>query len=157
MEHPGYLNMFSDVIKKSFNELTLEELYQILDLRNIVFIMELKINYVDTDFKDQYCMHYMIKHHDHIIAYLRVVPKGKKFNEYALSRVVSHPQYRGLKLGEKLVKIAMNDYIGEPFRISGQAYLRAFYERLGFEVVKGPYIEEDILHYEMVSKNLESL
>jgi ElaA protein len=49
----------------------------------------------------------MIKDGDQLIAYLRVVPKGKKFNEYALSRVVSHPQYRGLKLGEKLVKIAM--------------------------------------------------
>jgi ElaA protein len=147
--------MFSDIIKKSFDELTLEELYQILDLRNIVFIMEQKINYIDTDFKDQACVHYMIKDQGKIIAYLRVVPKGKKFKEYALSRVVSHPQYRGLKLGEKLVKVAMKDYIGEPFRISGQAYLKEFYERLGFEVVKGPYIEEDILHYEMLSKNEE--
>jgi ElaA protein len=67
--------------------------------------------------------------------------------------VVSHPQYRGLKLGEKLVKIAMEDYQGEPFRISGQAYLKEFYERLGFKVVKGPYNEEDILHYEMLAKN----
>ena len=145
--------MFSDVIKKTFNELTQEELYQILDLRNIVFIMEQKILYIDTDFKDQYCMHYLIKDQGNIISYLRVVPKGKKFNEYALSRVVTHPQYRGLKLGEKLIKIAMKDYAGEPFRISGQAYLREYYERLGYYVVKGPYIEEDILHYEMVSEN----
>lgn len=155
MGHLWYLNMFSDVIKKTFDKLTQEELYQILDLRNIVFIMEQKINYIDTDFKDQYCVHYMIKDGDQLIAYLRVVPKGKKFKEYALSRVASHPQYRGLKLGEKLVKIAMEDYRGEPFRISGQAYLKSFYERLGFEVVKGPYIEEDILHYEMLAKNLE--
>ena len=153
MVHPWCLNMFSNAIKKAFHELTQDELYQILDLRNIVFIMEQKINYIDTDYKDQYCIHYMIKDGDQLIAYLRVVPKEKKFNEYALSRVVSHPQYRGLKLGEKLVKIAMEDYQGEPFRISGQAYLKEFYERLGFKVVKGPYNEEDILHYEMLAKN----
>lgn len=153
MEHPWYLNMFSEIIKKTFTELTLEELYQILDLRYIVFIMEQKILYIDTDYKDQYCMHYMIKDKEKIISYLRVVPKHKKFAELALSRVVTHPQYRGLKCGEKLIKYAMNDYQNEPFRISGQAYLKAYYERLGFEVVRGPYIEEDILHYEMLSKN----
>ena len=153
MELPSCSNMYSEVIKKTFDELTHDELYQILDLRNIVFIMEQKILYIDTDHKDQFCMHYMIKDKDLIISYLRVVPKGKKFDEYALSRVVTRPEYRGLKLGEILIKKAMGDYQGEAFRISGQAYLKAYYERLGYHVVRGPYIEEDILHYEMVSEN----
>ncbi len=153
MELPSYINMFSDVIKKTFIELTHDELYQILDLRNLIFIMEQKILYIDTDFKDQYCMHYMIKDGDRVISYLRVVPKGKKFAEYALSRVATRPEYRGLKLGEKIIKTAMDDYKGEPFRISGQAYLKSYYERLGYHVERGPYIEEDILHYEMLAEN----
>ena len=38
------------------------------------------------------------------------------------------------------------DLKGEAIRISGQAYLKDYYEKLGFETVKGPYIEEGILH-----------
>lgn len=154
MEHHGYSNMFSKVIKKSFTELTQDELYQILDLRNIVFIMEQKILYIDTDFNDHEAIHYMIKDDDKIIAYLRVLPKGIRYEEYALSRIVTNPQYRKLNLGKKMILEALNDYKGEPFRISGQAYLKKYYEDLGFKVVKGPYMEEDILHYEMLLDNL---
>lgn len=146
--------MFSKIVKKSFNELTQDELYQILDLRYIVFIMEQKILYIDTDFKDQEAIHYMIKDDNKLITYLRVLPKGLRYEEYALSRIVTHPQYRGLNLGKKLILEVLKDYKGEPFRISGQAYLKKYYEDLGFKVIKGPYMEEDILHYEMLLDNL---
>ena len=153
MAHPSCLNMYSDISKKPFNQLTNEEVYQILDLRLKVFVMEQQIMYVDTDYKDQKCIHYMIKDDNHIVCYLRVIPKGLKYEEYALSRVVTDPNYRSHKLATKLIKKAMEDLKGEPIRISGQAYLKAYYEGLGFKVVKGPYLEEDILHYEMVCLN----
>ena len=153
MAHPSCLKMYSDISKKTFKELTNEEVYQILDLRLKVFVMEQQIMYVDTDYKDQKCLHYMIKDNDQIVCYLRVIPKGLKYEEYALSRVATDPNYRSHRLATKLIKKAMDDLKGEPFRISGQAYLKAYYEGLGFKVVKGPYLEEDILHYEMVSLN----
>ena len=52
-----------------------------------------------------------------------------------------------------LMKESMHDVKGEPVLLSGQAYLKAYYENLGFKTIKGPYIEEDILHYEMLSEN----
>jgi ElaA protein len=145
--------MYSDISKKTFKELTNEEVYQILDLRLKVFVMEQQIMYVDTDYKDQKCLHYMLKDDDQLVCYLRVIPKGLKYEEYALSRVATDPNYRSLGLATKLIVKAMNDLKGEPIRISGQAYLKAYYEGLGFKVVKGPYLEEDILHYEMVYLN----
>ncbi len=141
------------ILKKTFNELTNEELYQILDLRLKVFVMEQAILYTDTDYKDQNSIHYMIKDHDVVISYLRLCLPGVKYNEYALSRIVTDSKYRKFGLATKLIIESMKDIQGEPVRISGQAYLKGYYEKLGFKVVKGPYMEEDILHYEMLSKN----
>ena len=59
--------MYSDISKKTFKELTNEEVYQILDLRLKVFVMEQQIMYVDTDYKDQKCLHYMIKDNDQLV------------------------------------------------------------------------------------------
>ncbi len=145
--------MYSDVIKKSFNDLSNLELYKILDLRFKVFVMEQQILYVDTDYKDLKSTHYMIMDNDQLVCYLRLIEKGVKFKEYALSRIATDPNYRGRRLAKKLIIEALNDVKGEPIRISGQAYLKEYYEQLGFEVVKGPYLEEDILHYEMVHPN----
>ncbi|MBU1093831.1 MAG: GNAT family N-acetyltransferase [Firmicutes bacterium] len=145
--------MFSNVIKKSFDELTNLELYQILDLRFKVFVMEQQILYVDTDYKDVKSVHYFIKDGDQIVSYLRLIPKGVKFCEFALSRIATDPNYRSHGLATQLIKVSLEDVKGEPIRISGQAYLKDYYEHLGFEIVKGPYLEEDILHYEMVHSN----
>jgi len=154
LAHHWYLNMYSEIVKKSFKELSSEEIYQILDLRLKVFVMEQQIMYVDTDYKDQKSIHYFIKDGDRIVSYLRLIPPHIKFDEYALSRVVTDPNYRSYGLASKLIIEALNDVKGEPIRISGQAYLKDYYEKLGFKVVKGPYLEEDILHYEMVHENL---
>ena len=142
------------IYKKSFDELTNQELYDMLDLRYTVFMMEQKIFYIDTDYKDQKSIHYFVKdEHDKIISYLRLIPKGVKYEEYAIGRVVTDQNYRKLGLATMLMKEAMHDVKGEPVRLSGQAYLKTYYENLGFKTIKGPYIEEDILHYEMLSEN----
>jgi ElaA protein len=151
----GCSNMLSNIVKKTFQELSNQEVYQILDLRNKVFIMEQAILYLDTDFRDQKSIHYMIFDGEKLVSYLRLIPPGVKFpKEHALSRVVTDPDYRSQRLASKIIKEAMHDVKGFPIRISGQAYLKGYYEGLGFKVVKGPYIEEDILHYEMLNSNI---
>ena len=149
------LNMYSKKIyKKSFEELTNQEIYDILDLRYTVFMMEQEIIYVDTDYKDQPSMHYFVKDQEgKVISYLRVIPKGIKYDEYAVGRVVTDKNYRKQGLATLLMEEVKKDLKGEAIRISGQAYLKDYYEKLGFETVKGPYIEEGILHYEMLCLN----
>ena len=145
--------MSLNIIKKTFDQLSNNELYRILDLRGKVFVMEQRILYLDTDYKDQKSIHYMVFDNEQLISYLRLVEPGYKFKEYAISRVLTDPYHRNKGLATWLIKEAMHDIKGQPIRISGQAYLKAYYEGLGFQVVKGPYMEEDILHYEMVSSN----
>ncbi|MBE0701037.1 MAG: GNAT family N-acetyltransferase [Acholeplasmataceae bacterium] len=145
--------MLSETAKKTFQELTNQEIYQILDLRAKVFIMEQRILYVDTDYRDQKSIHYLIKDQDKLICYLRLILPKVKYEEYALSRVVTDPEFRNKGLATRIIQEAMKDIKGHPIRISGQAYLRTYYEGLGFRVVKGPYMEEDILHFEMFHEN----
>lgn len=138
------------IVKKAFAALTTNELYQIMDLRARVFVMEQRILYVDTDYYDQKSLHYFIKDpKGKIISYMRLIKPGVKYDEWAIGRVATDPAYRHQGLATKLVKAAIDD-VKASIRISGQAYLKDYYERLGFDVVKGPYIEEDILHYEML-------
>ena len=148
--HPYCLNMDNVIFKKTFHELTSAELYQILDLRSKVFVLEQKCLYPDIDHKDQASMHYWIVDHGFIVAYLRLIPPGIRFSEHAISRVVTDPDYRQKGLDTQLIKQAMKDCDGFPIRISGQAYLKSYYEGFGFRVVSDVYLEDDIPHYEML-------
>jgi ElaA protein len=141
--------MQNDIFIKSFHALTHEELYQILNLRLRVFVIEQHCFYEDIDDKDQVSMHYFMKDKDKIVSYIRVIPPGYKYDEYAISRVVTDPNYRLLGLATQMIQKIMND-LKQDIRISGQAYLKPYYESLGFEVVLGPYMEDDIPHYEML-------
>lgn len=148
------LNMEQVIYKKRFNDLSLEELYQILDLRSRVFVIEQTCIYQDIDNKDQPSIHYMIKKENQVVSYLRLLPPGVRFTEHTLSRVVTDPLYRTSGYAGILIKEALSDIKGYPVRISGQAYLKTYYESLGFKVVHGPYLEDDIPHFEMIHENV---
>lgn len=155
MVHHICLNMFlKKIYKKSFEQLTNQEIYDMFDLRYTVFLMEQKIFYVDTDYKDQASMHYFIKNDENkIISYLRVLPQGLKYKEYSVGRVVTDIKYRNLGLATRLMETVKSDLKENPIRISGQAYLKDYYENLGFKTILGPYLEEGIQHYEMLCLN----
>ncbi len=139
--------------KKKFEDLTTDEIYRIIHLRLEVFLEEQKIYYVDTDFLDQKCVHYFIKDNEKIVSYLRMIPKGEKYPYIGIGRVVTDAKYRKQGLSSKLIKSVLTDYKGEPVYLHGQAYLQNFYENLGFKTISGAFIEEDVLHYEMLNNN----
>jgi ElaA protein len=142
--------MLSDVIKKPFESLQAEDVYQILDLRGEVFLIEQRIFYLDTDYKDQKCVHYYLKDDDLIVSYLRLIPAGIKYQEYSIGRVATKASYRRHGLASRLIQAVINDLDGQPIRISAQAYLESYYAHLGFKTVSDPYIEEGIEHIEML-------
>lgn len=148
----GCLNMR---LSKRFEELTTQELYQLLDIRNTVFVKEQQIIYVDTDDKDFYSKHYFWLEDGKIVTYLRVIDPGHKYVEHAISRVATRKEYRNQGYASQLIRQAMDDLKGNPIRISAQAYLEDYYQKLGFLKVSEPYLEEGILHIQMVSKNTD--
>ena len=84
---------------------------------------------------------------------MRVVPPGVSYDECSIGRVVVPTSLRGQKRGVQLMAVGINfceSRWNNGIRISGQAYLKGFYEALGFETVQGPYMEDDIPHFEML-------
>jgi len=145
-----YLNMELVILKKTFKELTNQELYEILDLRLTVFVMEQNIMYVDTDFLDQECLHYMIYNEEKLVSYLRVIPKDLKYKEYSFGRVATHKDYRKLGYATRLINEVIKDLKGQDIRISAQSYLKFYYERFGFCAIGDNYLEENIPHVKMI-------
>lgn len=142
---------------KSFDELTTQELYKIIQLRNEVFVVEQDCVYQDADGKDFVCGHLWATINDEVAAYSRIVPKGFSYeNEPSIGRVISNSKFRGMGLGIQLInnsiQVIENKYQTSTIRISAQLYLKKFYESFGFEQVSEEYLEDDIPHIEMLRK-----
>jgi ElaA protein len=139
---------------KTFKELNLDELYEILLLRAEIFVVEQNCVYNDLDGLDKSAVHQFIKKNNEIVAYSRLLKPGTRFTEYSIGRVVVKQSERGAGLGIELMNEAKNFILNEwkatKIKISAQKYLRKFYEDLGFEVVTDEYLEDGIPHFGML-------
>lgn len=146
--------MTSAPIIKHFNELTTQELYEILKLRNEVFVVEQQCIYPDLDNKDQESFHLMFHVDGQLAAYTRLVPAGLSFNEMSIGRVLTSPHHRNLGLGKKLMEASIagcyEKFGKSDIRIGAQIYLLKFYQSFGFREEGAPYDEDGIEHIEMV-------
>lgn len=134
---------------KSFDDLTKSELYEILALRNEVFIVEQECPYQDIDFKDQKAKHVLGKKNDEIIAYARIFLPGDYLIEASIGRVIVKNKFRHFKYGQDLMNFSIEDLKSfgvTTIDISAQVYLLKFYENLGFKSISEHYLEDDIPH-----------
>jgi len=143
---------------KAFHELSVDELYSILQLRENVFVLEQNCVYNDIDNKDQDCFHLYasIVDSNEIIAYARLVPAKIKFDEPSIGRVISDKKHRGLGLGKALMTKAIEEtklkFDTNKIKISAQTYLFKFYSSLGFKSISEPYDEDGIEHVDMLAE-----
>jgi ElaA protein len=138
---------------KKFNELNVQELYELLRLRNEVFVVEQNCAYQDLDDKDQEALHLMGFVGDQLAAYVRILKPGVSYKEAAIGRVVVSPLHRRKALGIELMKRAIEDCCNKfntgVIVISAQKYLEKFYTDLGFVTESDVYLEDDIPHIKM--------
>jgi ElaA protein len=139
---------------KPFNELSVNELYQCMQLRQAVFIVEQKCIFNDMDDMDQHCYHLMGFEGITLFAYARLVPPGVLYDEPGIGRIVTHSAIRKTGLGKMLVEqgIATCETLfgKQPIKIMAQSYLLRFYEAFGFVKNGNEFYEDDILHYYMI-------
>ena len=139
---------------KPFNELSLQELYSVLKLRSIVFVVEQNCVYQDIDGKDQKALHLIGEYNNEIVAYARLFKSGDYFENASIGRVVIHPDARDKKFGHDMMRQAiagLESHFNETkITISAQLYLQKFYESHGFVVQGETYLEDDIPHVEML-------
>ena len=138
---------------KRFNELSTVELYNLLQLRSEVFVVEQNCVYQDIDAKDEKALHVLGYYQGDLAAYARLFNKGYYFDETSIGRVVVSPKYRDKKFGHDLMKTAIEAisefYNEKEITISAQEYLQKFYESHGFVKVSEMYLEDDIPHIRM--------
>lgn len=139
---------------KTFNELTNEELYQVLRLRAEVFVVEQACAYLDPDNYDQQALHLLGVNEAGLVAYTRLFAPGIKFDMASIGRVVSSPSARGKGFGRKLMEVSIAEVEARwgkiPIKIGAQLYLQKFYESLGFVQSSEMYLEDQIPHIEMI-------
>lgn len=139
---------------KKFDELTLDQLYAILKLRQEVFVVEQNCHYLDLDGVDKESLHlYAIDNDDNVAAYARAIPQGVVYEYCSFGRVVVHPQWRGAGLGKLLTKKVMDvihdNFASTEIKISAQSYLCRFYESFGFMKSGEEYMDAGIPHIPM--------
>lgn len=141
---------------KKFSELENNELYQILELRCEVFVVEQNCAYNDVDNKDQDAYHLLLQDNKKIVAGLRILKKGVSYDQISIGRVVVNKEYRGRGIAKdmmlKAIEFIENDLGEKEIKISAQAYLIDFYKSIGFVEVSKVYLEDDIPHIDMLYK-----
>lgn len=145
-----------EIIIKSFSELSLEELYSVLQLRAEVFVVEQNCVYQDIDGKDQKALHVLGFNNRELVAYTRCFAPGYYFEEAAIGRVIVKVNQRKYGFGHEILKASL-DVINHKYqtgniKLSAQQYLTKFYETHGFRQIGEGYLEDGIPHIAMVKE-----
>jgi ElaA protein len=138
---------------RRFETLSAVEIYDLLQLRSEVFVVEQNCVYQDIDGKDSKALHLIGLDNDLIVAYARLFKPNDYFKQASIGRVVVKPSHRAKQLGHLLMKEAihfMKTELNETnITISAQLYLKNFYESHGFVQTSEMYLEDEIPHIEM--------
>lgn len=139
---------------KKFSELTLDELYALIAVREEVFVEEQKLTYIDADGLDKKAWHLLGFEGEELVAYLRAFAPGVKGENASLGRVLTIPSARGKGLGRAVIAEGLARMEGEfgpcAVEISAQAHLEKLYRDFGFMPVGDVYLEVGIKHLHMV-------
>lgn len=143
-----------ELIIKQFDELDTNDLYDILQARSKVFVVEQDCVYNDIDGNDKNAYHIYLKDEEGIQAYLRVLDKGITFPSASLGRVLTLIRGCGLAsiILEEGIKAAQEKFNADEIRIEAQTYAKGLYEKFGFIQDSDEFLEDGLPHIEMVLK-----
>ena len=139
---------------KNFDELTLDELHDLLQLRSQIFIVEQDCVYQDIDGKDKQALHVFGKKDEKIMAYTRCFQPGVYFEEASIGRVAVLEDHRNMRFGHDIIKRSIEAieeyYHATAIKLSAQTYLVDFYKSHGFTIIGEEFLEDGIPHVGML-------
>ena len=145
------MNIKLQLHKKSFEELTTDELYELLRVRSEVFVVEQNCAYQDMDGDDQKSIHLWMTNNDKIVSLARVCPAGTHMKEVSIGRVITTE--RGKGYGKQIMLHAINaaiEHFGATrIDIEAQEYAKEFYESVGFRQSSDTFMLDGIPHIKM--------
>lgn len=141
-----------EITVKKFQELTVDELYEILRARSEIFVVEQDCVYQDLDDVDQDAYHVCVRENGKLVAYLRVIEKGKRLDEVSLGRVISVERLKGWGsiVMQEGIKVAKEKFHAKKIKIGAQKQAMPFYQKLGFKQISDDYDEDGIPHVYMI-------
>jgi ElaA protein len=130
------------------SELTARQLYDVLQLRVDVFVVEQECPYPEVDGRDLLAgtHHLWVEDSSGVLSYLRILTEPGRLR---IGRVATAAQARGRGLAAQLMKDAL-EIIGDTDSVlDAQTYAQGFYEKFGY-VAEGPeFVEDGIPHRTM--------
>ena len=137
--------------KKTFQELTTEELYELLRVRSEVFVVEQNCVYQDMDGDDQKAIHLWLIVEEKVVALARVCPAGTHLKEISIGRVITTERGKGYGKQMMLYAIdaAIEHFDAKLIDIEAQEYAKGFYESVGFRQSSEPFMLDGIPHIKM--------
>lgn len=137
--------------KKSFHELTTDELYELLRVRSEVFVVEQNCVYQDLDGDDQTSVHLWLTVADKVVALARVCPAGTHMQEVSIGRVITTERDKGF--GKQImlyaIEAAKEHFNATLIAIEAQEYAKGFYESVGFRQSSDTFMLDGIPHIKM--------
>ena len=136
---------------KTFNELTVDELYALLRVRSEVFVVEQDCVYQDMDGDDKEAIHVWLTVGDKIVALARVCPAGVHLPTISIGRVITTE--RGKGYGKQImlaaIDVAVERFGASSIDIEAQEYAKGFYEGVGFKQTSDTFMLDNIPHIKM--------
>src|SRR5690554_6986637 len=116
------------IFTKTFEELSTQELYDLLQLRAEVFVVEQECAYQDVDGKDQKAWHILAYKDKKLVAYTRFFKPGDYFKEASIGRVLVVENQRKHKYGYDIMEASITaikeNFNETTIKISAQCYLK---------------------------------
>lgn len=139
-----------------FSALVTDQLYELLQLRVDIFVVEQECPYPELDGHDCHPeTHHLLGYQaGRLVAYLRLLPPGLTYPNVSLGRVATRKEVRGSGIGHQLLKEGLAQaekcWPAETIKIGAQSYLQKFYQGYGFEIASEEYLEDGIAHIDML-------
>lgn len=136
---------------KTFKQLTVDELYELLRVRSEVFVVEQDCVYQDMDGDDKQAIHVWLTEGSKVVALARVCPAGVHIPTISIGRVIT--TVRGKGYGKQImlaaIDVAVEHFGATSIDIEAQEYAKGFYEGVGFEQTSDTFMLDGIPHIKM--------
>ena len=140
-----------------FINLSTIQLYEILHLRSEVFVVEQSCVYQDLDHKDTQVgvQHLLMLDNQQLLGYARLLPSGLSYDTPSIGRIIISPKARDKGFGRMLIQEAMARTFSlwpkVKITIGAQSHLSNMYQSFGFKEISEHYLEDGILHVDMLT------
>jgi ElaA protein len=136
---------------REWEELSTDELYELLTFRQAIFVVEQASPYPDLDGRDSAARHLTLRRESVLVGYLRLIAPDPQLR---IGRVAVAETERGngyaRLIVEEALSLAASLYPGHNIEIGAQTYLEPFYASFGFVRATSPYDDFGVPHIDMI-------